>query len=76
MIERAVSLSAGSMKELAAEIGVSYDAVWKWMHGQRTPSPENLRRLADVLEERGEALGGCADRLREFADGRGADPGG
>lgn len=40
----------GSREALAAELGVSAQTIWRWMHGQAIPEPEQ-RLLRRVLEE-------------------------
>lgn len=34
--------------ELARLMAVSQPTVWAWIHGRKTPTPENLIRLADL----------------------------
>jgi transcriptional regulator with XRE-family HTH domain len=34
--------------ELARMMNVSQPTVWAWIHGRKTPTPDNLIRLADL----------------------------
>jgi transcriptional regulator with XRE-family HTH domain len=63
MIQRALDATTGGIERLAEEMGVSHNTVWSWKAGRRNPSPENLRKLADVLRKRGDSLTRLADEL-------------
>ena len=67
MIGDASRIAAGNLEELAAEVGVSYASLKAWIDGRRNPTPENLRRLAAVLERRGGELLELAEGLRKEA---------
>ncbi len=67
MIREAARIAAGNLEELASEVGVSYASLKAWMDGRRNPTPENLRRLAAVLERRGDELRELAEGLRKEA---------
>lgn len=67
MIGRALDGAAGSLGEIAADAGVSYDTLYAWKTGRRNPTPENLARLAEALDRRGEELRDLARELREAA---------
>jgi transcriptional regulator with XRE-family HTH domain len=67
MIAKALDVTTGDLRELAAEVGVSYDTLWAWKSGRRNPSPENLARLADALHRRGGELQALAEELRKEA---------
>ncbi|MBO8132485.1 transcriptional regulator [Dickeya fangzhongdai] len=41
VIEKAISM-AGSQKKLAQTVGVSQPTVWRWLHGKKRVSPENV----------------------------------
>lgn len=43
-------------EDLAKKIGVSKQAVYKWMSGFAFPSHDNLVKLAEVLETKPSAL--------------------
>lgn len=67
-IREALEAGTGSVEKLADAVGVVPATLWAWAAGRRQPRPENLRRLADALEARGDALHGMASKLREAAD--------
>ena len=56
-----------SMRQIAEEAGVSYDAVRSWATERRTPRTENLVRLADAIERRSQEMHALAAALREAA---------
>jgi transcriptional regulator with XRE-family HTH domain len=64
LIQRVLDEAPFSMRQLADEAGISYDAVRSWASDRRTPRPENLEHLADALEQRGSRLHEIADELR------------
>ena len=64
LIQRVLDEAPFSMRQLADEAGISYDAVRSWASDRRTPRPENLEHLADALERRGSRLHEIADELR------------
>jgi transcriptional regulator with XRE-family HTH domain len=67
MIQRALEAISGGVERLATELGLHYNTVWSWKEGRRYPSPENRRKLAEVLEARGEELRRIAEELRREA---------
>lgn len=64
LIQRILDEAPFSMRQLAEEAGISYDAVRSWASDRRTPRPENLEHLAAALERRGSHLHEIADELR------------
>lgn len=56
------------MQEMAESLGVSYSSMKFWKTGDRTPSPENMRKLADLADEKADRLLTLAGRLRNAAD--------
>lgn len=56
------------MQEMADDLGVSYSSMKFWKTGDRTPSPENMRKLADLADEKADQLLTLAGRLRNAAD--------
>ena len=58
-----------SMRQIAQEAGVSYDAVRSWATERRTPRTENLVQLADAIERRSQEMHSLADALRKAAAG-------
>lgn len=67
MISEAVDAAAGSVEDIAEEMEVSPHTIWAWLRGDRNPKPDNLAKLASVLERRGGKLNDLADELREAA---------
>lgn len=65
LVKRALDATTGSVEDLAEEVGVSPHTIWAWAKGRRSPRPENLRKLAEVLEKRGRLLSSIADDLRQ-----------
>lgn len=45
-----------SLKKLCEDADLKYNTVMAWRAGRRTPSPENVRKLAQILEERSVTL--------------------
>jgi transcriptional regulator with XRE-family HTH domain len=64
LIQRVLDEATFSMRQLAEEAGISYDAIRSWASDRRTPRPENLEYLASALERRGSRLHEIADELR------------
>lgn len=69
MIERALDVATGTLQEIADAAGISYDTLWAWKTGRRNPTPENLQRLADVLEQRGREIEELSEEVRRAAAG-------
>lgn len=67
MIRDALDRAAGSLEDLAAEVGVTYASLKAWADGRRNPSPENLARLADALDRRSTELEELAAQIRGAA---------
>ena len=68
MIGQALRRAAGSLEDLADEVGVTYASLKAWADGRRNPSPENLVRLADALDSRSGDLQELAEGLRKAAE--------
>ena len=68
MIEDLLDTATANIQDIADESGISYDTLWAWKSGRRNPTPENLLRLADVVERRGARLAKLAERLRKAAE--------
>lgn len=60
LIQRILDEGPFSMRQLAEESGLSYDALRSWAADRRTPQTGSLHQLAGGLEAR-------ADKLRELA---------
>ena len=63
-IQRVLDEAPFSMRQLAEEAGISYDAIRSWAADRRTPRPENLLNLAAALDKRGARLHEIASELR------------
>lgn len=68
MLDKALRIVMGNLQEVADEAGVSYSTLRAWADGRRNPSPDNLRKVAAVLERRGGELQAIAHGLREEAN--------
>lgn len=64
LIQRVLDEAPFSMRQLAEEAGMSYDAIRSWAADRRTPRTENLEHLAAALERRGSRLHELAEKLR------------
>jgi transcriptional regulator with XRE-family HTH domain len=62
--ERVLDEAPFSMRQLADEAGISYDAIRSWAADRRTPRTENLEHLAAAIDRRGERLLKIADEIR------------
>jgi len=60
----------GLAGQLADDAGLKYDVLRGWAIGRRTPTAENLSRMADGFEQRAHQLQRIADELREAATER------
>jgi transcriptional regulator with XRE-family HTH domain len=73
MIQRVLDEAPFSMRQLAEEAGISYDAIRSWAADRRTPRSENLEHLARALERRGTRLQAIADDVRQVTRSGGND---
>jgi transcriptional regulator with XRE-family HTH domain len=67
LIQRALEEGPFSIRALAEDAGISYDSLYSWARGRRTPKPENLRQVADGFDRRAERLKELAEELRKAA---------
>ena len=65
MLARVLDFAAPTLREVAAQAGISYSAIRQYRKGKRTPPPVVIRRLAAVLWARGGKLRTLAAQLRE-----------
>lgn len=63
-VRRALREGPFAMRQLAADSGLSYDVLRSWRSGRRRPNPESVRKLADGLSRRSDALRDLARDLR------------
>lgn len=68
LVQRVLRDGPFSMRQLAEDAGLSYGVLRAWAMGRRTPTPENLLRIADGFERRAERLHVIIVELRR-ADG-------
>ena len=74
MIEQVLARAVPSVDAFANEVGVSRATLYAWRNGKRNPSPENLAKLAAVLERRGGELQALATELRAATEGPSSTP--
>jgi hypothetical protein len=67
LVQRVLRDGPFSMRQLADDAGLKYDVLRGWAIGRRTPTAENLFRMADGFEHRAKQLRHIADELREAA---------
>jgi hypothetical protein len=67
LIQRILEEGPFSMRQLAEESGLSYDALRSWAADRRTPQPGSLQQLERALRRRGERLSTLADQLQQAA---------
>jgi transcriptional regulator with XRE-family HTH domain len=65
-VRRALREGPFAMRQLAADSGLSYDVLRSWRSGRRRPNPESVRKLADGLSRRSDALRELARELRRY----------
>lgn len=68
LIKRVLESATVSVEGIAEEAGLSADTLWAWAAGRRNPSPQNLEKVAAVLEERGGQMTELAKELRDAAE--------
>ena len=55
-----------AMRQLASDSGLSYDVLRSWRSGRRRPNPDSVRKLAEGLARRSDALRDLARDLKRF----------
>lgn len=70
LVQRVLRDGPFSMRQLADDAGLKYDVLRGWAIGRRTPTAENLSRMASGFEQRAQQLQRIADELREAANER------
>lgn len=68
LVKRALQAAAPNLKELAADEGLNYGTMRAWSAGTRTPGPENLEHISELLDRRADTLRGLAAELRTAAN--------
>ena len=69
MVRTALDLGTPSLREVAREAGITYSAARAYRAGQRTPSPDVRRRLADALRRLANRMRASADELEYVSQG-------
>ena len=70
MLATVLDAVAPTLREVAREAGISYEAIRSYRKGLRSPPAAVIRRLAKVLRARGGKLQQLADQLERQAGGR------
>lgn len=70
MLAKTLDLAAPTLREIAADAGISYHAIRQYRLGERTPPAAVIRRLAKVLRRRAGRLSQLADQLERQAGER------
>ena len=73
MVTEAIEAAALAVEELAVRAGLSSSALRRYRLGDRTPSPDVLRRLAEELRSQAKRLERVAQNLQTEADKGGKD---
>jgi hypothetical protein len=68
LVKRALQAAAPDLKELAEEGELNYGTMRAWSAGARTPGPDNLKRIAALLDRRADTLRGLAVEVRRAAN--------
>jgi hypothetical protein len=69
MTTHAFDLLCTTTRDVAAELGLSFDAVKSYRAGRRAPSPATARSLAALMRRRAKALTLLAARLEQEVKG-------
>lgn len=67
LVQRVLRDGPFSMRQLAEDAGLSYGVLRSWAMGRRTPTAENLSRMADGFDQRAQQLRQVAEELRKAA---------
>jgi len=68
LVAEALEAAALAVEELASRTGLSSSALRRYRLGDRTPSPDVLRRLAKELRRQGKRLARLAHTLETEAE--------
>lgn len=61
----AIQKSGLTVAQLARDASLSEAAVWAWLKGARSPSPDSIRQLVTGLRHRGDELHRLAEDLEK-----------
>ncbi len=70
MLANVLDAVAPTLRDIAREAGISYEAIRSYRKGLRTPPAAVVRRLVKVLRARGGKLQQLADQLERQAGER------
>lgn len=70
LASRTLNEMSPQLNALAEELGVDYRTVKAWKAGDRSPSPENLEKLAAVASEQSDSLYTLARDLKRAASSK------
>jgi transcriptional regulator with XRE-family HTH domain len=74
LVQRVLRDGPFSMRQLGEDAGLKYDVLRAWAIGRRTPTAENLSRMAEGFEKRAEQLLVFAAELRRASGGTATEP--
>ncbi len=66
LVTHLLTLLAPTLRGVAEQQGVSHDTVRAWKLGRRTPSRENLAKLAAIAEQHSAALSDVAQQIQNL----------
>ena len=66
-IQDALKRGPFNLRDLADEMGGSYGTLREWSRGARTPTGDNVDRIADAFETRARLLLDLAARMRQVS---------
>ena len=69
LARRALEAMTPKISDIADESGLNYGTLRSWRAGIRSPSADNLLRIAAAADRRADTLRGLATELRDFVDG-------
>lgn len=69
-MQRLLDRSGLEYVQVAHDAGLSVDSLYAWRSGRRSPLPDNLRQLADGLEQRARILEQLAQEIRDSVNRR------
>ena len=70
MLAKVLDFAAPTLREVAAQAGISYSAIRQYRKGKRTAPPAVIKRLAAVLQARGGRLKALAAQLERLTGER------
>ena len=70
MLAKVLDYAAPTLREVARDAGISYEAIRSYRKGLRTPPPAVIKRLAGALRARGGKLRTLAAQLERLGGER------